>query len=199
MEIGIVILAAGASARMGTPKQLLQWQGQTLLERTIGMAEAVHLGPVMVVLGANSEIILDQLSANSFQWVKNEAWATGMGSSVSIGLEALLKQRPNLSAVLCLLVDQPLITSKDLQLMVKTWQKENPPIVAAKYQDTVGVPALFDHRVFSDLLALSGERGAKSVLSRYANELIGVVLPAAALDVDTPEAWRAFLKKHSGQ
>ncbi len=196
-EIGIVILAAGASTRMGAAKQLLEWRGQSLLKRAIEVAQESELGPVMVVLGANHQLILDQLEDTEFDWVENTNWSTGMGSSVHAGLSALLTTHPNLEAVLFLLVDQPLIQVNHLQKLAQTWMSQGTPVVSAQYRGSNGVPALFDHQLFPELLVLSGEKGAKALLHRYAGQLASVQMPAAALDIDTPEAWATFLKDHA--
>ncbi|MBX2874200.1 MAG: nucleotidyltransferase family protein [Saprospiraceae bacterium] len=193
--IGTIILGAGASSRMGEPKQLLKWQGETLVQRAIRQAEALQLGPVVLVLGANADLIEAQLVKGRYAVAHNEGWASGMGSSIACGLQALLHSSNPLAGVLITLVDQPLIETANLQSLIKKFKKNNSPIVAAYYGDTLGVPALFSADLFSELLTLSGQKGAKAIISKYSESLAKLDLPAAKLDLDTPEEWQSFLQR----
>ncbi|GJM34422.1 MAG: hypothetical protein DHS20C18_34230 [Saprospiraceae bacterium] len=193
--VGIIILAAGASRRMGQPKQLLVFDGQTLLDRTIDLARNIQEGPLMVVFGAGITEIRQGLSNKDFSWVENTLWPSGMSSSIRCGLTAILKEHPNLKAILFLLVDQPLIGVDHLKQVLETWRKNQSLIVAARYRETLGVPVLFDRRLFPELLELTGDKGAKPLLKSYSDQLLAIDLPAAALDLDTPTAWQAFLQR----
>lgn len=192
-QIGTIILGAGASSRMGTPKQLLEWQGESLVNRAIREAKALECGPVVLVLGANARLIQDTLVEADLLVAINENWSSGMGSSIVAGLEKLLQIEPALGAVLISLVDQPLINSTHLQLLIKKWQEKKVPLVAAFYEKSLGVPALFSTELFPELLTLSGKMGAKKIIHKYKDQLAELALPAAQIDVDTPEEWKSFL------
>lgn len=193
--IGTIILGAGASSRMGEPKQLLKWREETLVQRAIRQVVALQLGPVVLVLGANADLIESQLERGEYEVTRNEAWASGMGSSIACGVEALLASSTSLAGVLITLVDQPLIKTVDLEKIIAIFEKKSTPIVAAFYENTLGVPALFSAELFPELLTLSGQKGAKAIISKYRESLAKLELPAAKLDLDTPEEWQAFLQR----
>lgn len=193
--IASIILGAGASSRMGEPKQLLKWRGETLVQRAIRQAEALEIGPVVLVLGANADVIKPKLKESGYEVAWNEAWASGMGSSIACGLQTLLQSSNSLAGVLITLVDQPLISTSDLNKIIAVFKKNNPPLVAAYYGNTLGVPALFSADLFPELLTLSGQKGAKTIISKYSESLAKLELPAAKLDLDTPEEWQAFQQR----
>lgn len=191
-----MILAAGASTRMGQPKQLLEFQGESLLERIVKTALATECRPVVVVLGA----FYDEIIAKLGNWeigkstiVRNENWQQGMSSSVKEGLEALLAIQPNLEAVLLLLADQPFVTTTYLLKLLPTANRQLPTIVASFYQNRLGVPALFPQKYFAELLQLSGDEGARKLLQLYKTEVHAIPFPEGALDVDTPEEYEFLI------
>ena len=194
-RIGTIILGAGASSRMGEPKQLLQWQRESLVQRAVRQAENLQMGPVILVLGANAALIEAELQEGRYQLAHNEAWETGMGSSIVSGMQALSASTQSLDAVLITLVDQPLVNTSDLEKIIEIFKKNNTPLVAASYGNTLGVPALFSADLFPELLTLSGQKGAKAIISKYSQSLAKLDLPAAKLDLDTPEEWKAFLER----
>ena len=159
---GIIILAAGASSRLGQPKQQLQYQQQTLLQHAISAAKGVAHATVVVVLGANHELILQGLDKD-IQTVYNPDWEQGMSSSLKAGLRALQEYSPTIENVILMLCDQPFVTSDLLgQLIAKKSEDENT-IVACTYQGTVGTPVLFGKAYLAELLVLEGEGGAKKI------------------------------------
>lgn len=186
MSTGIIILAAGESARMGSPKQLLDYHGKTLLRHTIDTALSLRGAPVVVVLGANAGKIRPTLTGLPVLVAENAGWREGMSSSVRTGLHALLAAHPSISAALFLLCDQPLLSPKTLRDLAAAHGRTGRAIVASDYDGVLGVPALFDHSLFPDLLALEGPGGAKQVISIYRNDAIGVPFDDGAVDIDTP-------------
>lgn len=194
-RIGTIILGAGASSRMGEPKQLLQWQRESLVQRAVRQAENLQVGPVILVLGANAALIEAEVQEGRYLLAYNEAWETGMGSSIVSGMQALSASTQSLDAVLITLVDQPLVNTSDLEKIIEIFKKNNTPLVAASYGNTLGVPALFSADLFPELLTLSGQKGAKAIISKYSQTLAKLDLPAAKLDLDTPEEWKAFLER----
>lgn len=181
-----VILAAGASRRMGTPKQLLQLAGQSLLLRAACSALSSSCRPVIVVVGAHADQLRRELSGLDVIVAENPAWTDGIGTSVRCGIEAVRRQRAVDSVVLTL-CDQPRVTPRLIDQLIDTHRRTGAPIVACEYAATVGVPALFSHALFDELTALDGETGAKQVIARHPDDVVRVPFPPAAFDVDTPE------------
>lgn len=171
MNTAIVILAAGASSRLGQPKQLLQFRGRTLLQHAIGTAGAAHCGPVFVVVGAVREI------ATSATVVENPAWAEGMASSIRAGISALPSA---ISGAVLMTCDQPLVTAELLKTLCGAG-----PLAAAEYNHTIGVPAFFSRDYFPELLALQGGEGAKRILLAHETAVARIPFPDAAIDIDT--------------
>ena len=186
-SIGIIILAAGGSRRMSEPKQFLRFDGKTLLRRAAETAVQTIYEPVVVVLGANFERAAAEIEDLPVKLVFNEKWRRGLSFSIKAGLEKLLKIAPETTAVVIALADQPFINANHLNLFAERFEQTQNPVVAAKYNQTHGVPALFAREVFEDLGALSGDKGAKSVIEKHRLTLSTIDLPEAAFDIDTPE------------
>jgi molybdenum cofactor cytidylyltransferase len=185
MKISILILAAGSSSRLGQPKQLVEYEGQTLIERITKMALSVSEN-VLVVLGANIDLIKPKLKAFSDRVtiIENIDWNDGMGTSISLGVENLA---PKSDAILILLADQPLISQVLLQNMLQTFAIKKYPIVACNYGEQLGVPILFDKSFFSELKNLKGEQGAKSFLKNNPEKITSIDFKEGLFDIDTPE------------
>ncbi len=179
-----IILAAGASCRLGSPKQLLEWRGRTLLDNTIESACCLLNERVIVVLGAQAEVIQETINFKEVSLVINPDWPTGIASSIRVGIDAL---PANADGVLMLLSDQPLIGYRTMQNLLTQWQIEPSRIAASRYHDTVGVPALFPSAFFGALRSLRGDRGAKSLLLQFEEKLQKIPLPEAEIDIDTRE------------
>jgi molybdenum cofactor cytidylyltransferase len=177
-----IILAAGASSRLGSPKQLLEWCNRPLLEHAIVNARAVLNERVIVVLGAHAESIQATIDLSDVISIVNPDWPEGMASSICAGVHALPESA---SAVLILLCDQPLINSAHLQNLLNGWQTAPDRIVTSQYHHSVGVPALFPAEFFGDLLSLNGDRGAKPILMKFEGSLLKISLPEAELDIDS--------------
>ncbi|MGI8668446.1 MAG: nucleotidyltransferase family protein [Aridibacter sp.] len=184
-KIGVIILAAGASTRLGRPKQLLEFKGETLLERIVEDALASELITV-VVLGANFGKIKKSIENLPVEIVENDDWQSGMSSSLVAGLKHLLEIQADLEAVIVLLCDQPFVDKNTISELVETQKQTNKKIVAGKYAETVGVPALFMREVFDELLKLDKKIGAKSIIKKYAEtDLATISVPEADFDIDT--------------
>ena len=186
MNTGIVILAAGESSRMGAPKQLLTYHGTTLLQHAIDTARELDDAAVVAVLGAHAEQILPQLDAHDILVVENPDWPAGMGGSLRTGLRALLDEHPDISAVIFLLCDQPLLSATTLENLVAAHESTGSAIVASEYDGILGVPALFTRTFFPDLLALEGAAGARQIIWTHRAHAIGVPFSEGAVDIDTP-------------
>lgn len=187
--VGVVLLAAGGSSRLGHPKQLVVHQGQTLIRRAAEAALSLG-GPVVVVLGAHREAIAPALSGLPVRLVAHPDWALGPGGSLTAGLAALPtlsdSHAPAVDAVLVMLCDQLRVGAAHLEALVATWRDTGAPIVASGYDGTRGVPALFARSVFDELASLSPTQGARGVIAHEPSRVVTVPLPGGDEDVDTP-------------
>lgn len=182
---GVIILAAGESSRLGSPKQLLTYSGATLLQHAIDVAHSSDAGIVIVVLGANADLIADELKDTTVHIVVNAAWKEGMASTIRYGLQTLVKLNPQAEAVILMVADQPFVTADLLIKLMEVNRKEQRTIVAGKYGNTFGTPVLFTKRFFPELLELTGDVGAKSLVKKYINDAAFVPFSKGAIDIDT--------------
>lgn len=183
-EPHILVLAAGAARRFGSPKQLARLRGESLLLRAVTRATEVAGHSVTVVLGAHAADIAPALRHSPASVVVNRQWEEGLASSLRAGVAQL---PGSTAAVLVTLADQAAITAMDLRRLVASWRQQPEYVVAASYDGRTGVPAIFPANTFSALLELRGDVGAQPLLRRMADRCVRVPMPNAAIDVDTPE------------
>lgn len=187
LRVAGLLLAAGGSKRLGRPKQLVEFEGRTLIKRA---AEALIEGgcsPVVVVLGAEINASTAELAGLAVEIAINDDWQSGMSSSIRVGMRSLV----DADAVLISLVDQPLLTGEKLRLLNDTFKNTEHDIVAAEYNGVAGVPAVFSAKLFPALAALEGDKGAREVIRNSPNAL-AIPLPEAATDVDKGTDLRRF-------
>ncbi len=188
LRCGLILLAAGASTRMGRPKQLLPVQGRPLLERAVLAGLAAPVWPVVVVLGAHADAIRPILARHPVLVAENPAWAEGMASSLRAGLGVLNAFSPRVDAALVALCDQPAFSTETIQKLLTVQAESGRSLVAARYQGHLGAPALFLRHHFPALSALTGDEGARKLMAQVpADALAAVDLPELALDLDTPD------------
>ncbi|UOQ67758.1 nucleotidyltransferase family protein [Hymenobacter volaticus] len=194
MPTAVILLAAGSSSRLGQPKQLLAYEGKTLLRRAAETAVAAAAGvPVVVVTGALHEELLPELAGLSVLVVRCNSWAQGMGASLKTGLAALESLCNNWATVVVTLCDQPHVTAKVIEQLVTTYLHTSQPIVAAEYGGVRGVPVLFGAEVVPLLRQISDAAGAAQLLKQHPQLVATVPFAAGAVDVDTPEQYVALL------
>jgi molybdenum cofactor cytidylyltransferase len=186
-SIAAIILAAGDSSRLGHPKQLLLYNGQTLLKNTVMTAHDAGLRPVMVVLGSGLQQSRREVADQPVAVLENADWREGISSSIRMGVAGLPAR---VDAVLLLVCDQPFVSRELLQGMVDQYHTTGKPIVACEYSGTLGVPAIFGRSFFADLLALRGEGGAKKIITSNTASVAAVAFPRGAIDIDTLEQYR---------
>jgi molybdenum cofactor cytidylyltransferase len=186
-RFGVVILAAGASTRMGAAKQLLPVGGAPLLLRIVDAALASAAWPIVVVLGANAEQIRPVLARHPVLIAENPAWPEGMASSIRAGIGTLQQFSRDLDAAVIALCDQPAFSASTIERLVATQRATHRSIVASRYAERQGPPALFLREHFPALTALTGEEGARSLLTGDPSQVAAVDLPELAVDLDTPD------------
>jgi molybdenum cofactor cytidylyltransferase len=187
-SIPAIILAAGASRRLGQPKQLVMHDGETLLERAIRLANEADAAPVIAVLGANYETIRASMELSGVIVAINDQWEQGIASSIHVGLQGLAKAEPNAVGVLILSCDQPRLSAGHLRALIEAFAAPpQPTIVASGYAGVNGVPAIFPRSEFAKLKALRGDKGARTLLDRPACPLISVPFEGGEVDVDRPD------------
>ena len=184
---GAVILAAGSSSRMGSPKQILQFRGMSLLRRAALAALDAGCSPVIVVTGAHAELSRRELEGLDVREVLNPRWETGMASSIGAGLESLLGVDPEAAAAVFMLCDQPHVTAGVISGLAAAHRVTGKPVIASTYGGSFGVPALFGRPLFAELARLEGGAGAKQVIQRYASEAHFLPFRGGEVDVDTPD------------
>ena len=177
-RVGVIILAAGESSRLGKPKQLVPFRGRSLIRIVVEAALHSACRPVVVVLGSNADRIRPEISREA-RVVDNPDWNEGMASSIRRGVEAIEVEA---DAIILMLCDQPLI---DAEILNRFAEKAGAGLVAAEYEGTVGVPALFGREFFGELRTLRGKEGAKKILLANEKRVARIACPEAAVDIDT--------------
>ena len=183
------MLAAGASSRLGRAKQLLDFGGRSLVRHAVEVASAAGCSRIFVVVGAHAESVHATLTGLGAETVENPEWREGIASSLRRGISALPDE---IDAAIVLLCDQPAVSPALLETLIATQRETRRAIVACRWDDAVGPPALFLRERFPALLALSGDRGARSTLEREGDRVALVDFPEGAFDVDTPEDWERW-------
>lgn len=183
MKTAILILAAGASSRMGRVKQLLPYQHTHLLGWTIEQALNTST-KVFCVLGANATAIEKEIPTEKITLLYNPDFNNGLSTSIVTGVTYLYTKE--FHNVLILLADQPHISSAYLNQMIQTGEENPQHIIASNYGHKAGVPALFPKKYYRNLLTLTGDKGAKLFLEQHASNII--TMPEINLiDIDTPQ------------
>jgi molybdenum cofactor cytidylyltransferase len=195
-QISIILLAAGESSRLGSPKQLLEYQGKNLLQHTIDITRKLSLETV-VVLGAFKEEILARVNIYEANVVENVDWSEGLASSIRCGLCEVLKANPETEAIILVLCDQPFLTAEILQEMVEKYRSSGQSIVHCSYGDVSGPPTLFHKSLFPYLMELKGGQGAKKVVDMFPNQVTFTDFPKGKFDIDTLADYHQLIQKES--
>jgi molybdenum cofactor cytidylyltransferase len=179
-----IVLAAGASTRFGSAKQLVRLAGRPLLHTVVTRASEVTGNALIVVLGSGAAQLAPLLKHSPGSVVINQEWREGLASSIRAGVARLPAA---CSAVMLLLADQAAVTAEDLKRLAGSWRKQPQHIAAALYSGGCGAPAIFPRSSFRSLSELRGDTGARALLVRNPDRVVRVPMPSAAVDVDTPE------------
>jgi molybdenum cofactor cytidylyltransferase len=186
-NIAIVILAAGTSARLGSPKQLLAYNGKNLLRHTVDEALGTECASVFVVLGANSELLRQELKDKPVSIVENLEWQEGMASSIRCGLETITNTILRPDSIIFMVCDQPYVSSALLLNLVNKKNETGMPIVASTYDNKMGTPALFHRTFYPALMELTGDKGARKLIADNIDKVATVLFPEGIKDIDTVE------------
>lgn len=186
-RIGLVLLAAGSSSRLGTPKQLLVVRGRTLLRHAAEEAVAAGCRPVVVVLGAYADRLAREIVDLPVMVAHNMAWRAGMGASIRTGVTALTEAGHAVDGVVISVCDQPFCDASVIRRLLEGHRRGTHRIVAASYGGVYGVPALFDATLVPELLDLDGPEGARRVIEGHRDTTLAVPFDAGVVDIDTPE------------
>lgn len=184
-NVGLILLAAGASSRLGRPKQLLIYHGQTLLQYSLQTALASRAHPVMVVLGANAGTLHRGIKDGNVQVVVNAHWQEGMATSIGCGIKNITEMAPAIEGIILMTCDQPYVTVTLLDELIAVHRKTGKQIVACGYDNTFGPPVFFHQTLFDELLRLKGDIGARSIIRQHPDRVAIIPFPEGAFDVDT--------------
>jgi molybdenum cofactor cytidylyltransferase len=190
-QVGGVIIAAGGSNRLGKPKQLLQWRGQSFIRRVTLTALEAGLSPVIVVLGAYADLVKPEINDLPVDICINLDWEKGQSTSLKVGLRKLPRK---CSSSVMMLVDQPQVPSKIIMDLIETHSQSLAPIVAPKIVGKRGNPVLFDKNTFPGLMRVTGDIGGRSIFSDYPVSWLQYSDESLRLDVDTLEDYQRLLE-----
>lgn len=181
--VSAVVLAAGMSRRMGTPKQLLPIDGKTILERTLQNVRASNVSEIVLVLGHAAESIEKTIATDDMKIVRNPDYELGMGTSLRAGLAALNTES---SAALIVLADQPLVRAETLNRLIAYHQESKPQIIIPVYRGFRGNPVLLDRSVFPEVQALDGDVGCRAIFGDHSENIVKLAVddPGILLDID---------------
>jgi molybdenum cofactor cytidylyltransferase len=189
----LIILAAGASSRLGFPKQTLLYKGKTLLEIAIEAGLKSKCRPITVVLGANADKIEPGIKNYAINIIHNPDWEAGMGSSIALAINEIQKDEA-VNQVVIMLCDQPFVTSRLIDSLLYKQQETNKKIIACTYKETIGVPVLFNRALFDELILLKGQEGAKRVLNAHPDDIATILFEKGGVDIDTVGDYEELLR-----
>lgn len=187
LKIGGILLGAGGSNRLGRPKQLLHFEGKTLLRRAAEAIAASVCDPVVAVLGSEKDEAEAEIADVRVRICFNQDWQSGLSSSIKTGLKALLLIEPQIDALVITLCDQPFVTAQTIDGLAARFFETRRPMVAAEYDGVAGVPALFSREMFDALCKLEGDKGARDLIRDPNASIETIEVKEAAIDVDTSD------------
>lgn len=194
-SLGIIILAAGSSSRLGEPKQLLRYQGKSLIRHIAEAAVETAGDQTIVVTGSNAALIERELKQLPYHAAFNARWEDGMSSSIQAGVHKLRHLNPEVKGVILAVSDQPFVSSTLFREMIRKFEETGSGIVACSYDNTLGTPVLFSNVYFDELLALGGAEGAKKLLKNFPDDVIPHSFPAGSFDIDTRDDYQNLLNR----
>jgi molybdenum cofactor cytidylyltransferase len=192
---GIILLAAGSSSRFGTPKQLIELKGSTLIKSSADIALEVT-NNVVVVTGAHGEKVEEVLQGLPLLIARNTSFEAGIASSICLGLSTLMHNFDAVDGAIFMVCDQPYLTASVLEQLIQIAQEKENGIVASSYGGTVGIPVLFKQKYFSQISNLTGDIGAKKIIQTHMADVAIVVFAGGEVDIDTSEDLKGVLGEY---
>jgi molybdenum cofactor cytidylyltransferase len=186
-NIEILIMAAGASKRLGQSKQLVEYKGQTLIRRISKEAIEANIGNVTIVTGYDHQKIEKEVQDLHLDVYYNGEWEEGLGASIRNGVKEILNKKPDTDAILLTMVDQPYVERTHLKKLANAYDPLRSMIIASAYSNTFGVPVLFDRKYFNQMVTLKGDEGGKKVFVKYLKNIVEIPFIAGAIDIDEAE------------
>lgn len=173
---------------------MLNFNGLKLIRHAITEALSSGAAPIIVVLGANRELIANEISFKDKITISiNETWKEGMASSIRKGIARLQKTNTIIDGAILMVCDQPHVHSSLLKSLYWQHQHTGKPVIACSYETTLGTPAFFHRSLFPELLLLEGDAGAKKVIMRHKNEIVSVDFPLGNIDIDTMADYESLI------
>ncbi len=189
-QVPAIILAAGASTRLGQPKQLLrlvEFAPETLLDRAVRLAQEAGAQPILVVLGAHAYEIERGSLLRHCVVLQNPDWPEGMASSLRLGISAVMGQIPTASGALLMVCDQPALSTEHLRKLLASHRAQPEVLAVSSYAGRTGVPIVAPRALFPALLTLTGDQGARAVLHHAGAVIYEIEFPSGEWDIDVPE------------
>ncbi len=183
-KIEILVMAAGASKRLGQPKQFVKYKGESLIRRIAREAIKSNIGNITIVTGFNHDAIVKEIHDLEVNIFFNPQWEEGLGASIRNGLNHILKKTPDTNAILLTMVDQPFVDAEHLSKLVNAYDASRPMIIASAYSGTFGVPVLIDSFYFEMMKELKGDEGGKKIFVNYLKDIVEIPFIAGAIDID---------------
>jgi molybdenum cofactor cytidylyltransferase len=188
MPVAAIVLAAGESRRLGQPKQLLLLHGETLIARAVRLASEACADPVIAVLGSQHDLISNSIGASGATVVINHDWQLGISTSIHAGIQTLAEHAPESQGALVLGCDQPRLGVNHVRQLIHSFDAQSGNvIVASVYCGIQGIPAIFPRAAFSGLLALRGDRGARTLIANAPCAVVQVPFDGGEIDIDLPD------------
>ena len=178
---------------MGSPKALLPWGNSTVLQQIAGQIRDAGLEDIVLVSGAHHRQLLPAAQSENIRVCRHPAWEKGMGSSLARGIQYIANHFPDAGSVLVLLSDQPFVTGKYLRKMLKASQASPKVMIASRYGDAAGVPALFPRTFWKKLEAIPPRQGAKAFIRDHLEHCQVLETGFPLVDIDTPESYQRAL------
>ena len=194
---GIVLLAAGSSTRLGKPKQLLQFEGKSLVSRAAEAAVNSTADMVVVVVGGAAASVAPELANLPLRIAFNNQFENGMATSIRCGLAALDRER--IDGAIFMVCVQPYLSATLLNELLNHGGRIADGIIASAYGDTVGTPVFFALKYFPDLLKLEDTEGAKKLLKKYSDKVVAISFPEGVTDIDTMRDYDQLLTREGKQ
>ena len=158
------------------------------------LAVDAALKPIVIVIGANADIINNEIEESHANIVINETWKEGMASSIRAGLIKMLELEPTINSVIMMVCDQPYVTVQLLQNLIAQHNETGKLIIASRYKNNLGTPALFDAGIFNEMMQLKGDTGAKKIVTNHPEWVAAIDFPMGDIDIDTEEDYKKLLQ-----